>query len=85
MIGPILENLGMYTGHHDQQVASSAQQAVVLTEALHNGQISRAEYLELVNDLQLLEGLADQSEAAQTRQNVNFLLSNLVKVVAGVV
>lgn len=85
MLGPTLENLGMLTGHHDQQVAYTAHQALQLTEALQNGQISQAEYLELVRDLQMLEDLADQSEAAQTRQNVNHLLSNLVKVVASVV
>lgn len=85
MLGQTLENLGMYANHHDQQVAYSVQQALQLTEALQTGQISQVEYLELVKDLQLLEDLADQSESAQTRQNVNYLLSNLVQVVASVV
>jgi hypothetical protein len=75
----IFEGLGYYAAHGDQEVAHTAAKAQELTQYLQTGELSVEEYQILIRDLALLEDIGRDSEAAQQRQAMNYLLGQLVK------
>ncbi len=75
----IFEGLGYYAAHGDQEVAQAAARAQELTQYLQTGELSVEEYQSLIRDLALLEDIGRDSEAAQQRQAMNYILGQLVK------
>lgn len=74
----MFEQLGYYVAHGDPETSAAAGRAQELSQYLLSGQMSAEEYQELMRDLVLLEGLGRDSEAAQQRQAVNYILTQLI-------
>lgn len=81
----IFEGLGYYAAHGDQEVAQAASRAQEYTQYLQTGEITLEEYSSLVRDLALLEDIGRDSEAAQQRQAMNYLLGQLLGVAGSLV
>lgn len=81
----IFEGLGYYAAHGDQEVAQAASRAQELTQYLQTGEISPEEYQILIRDLALLEDIGRDSEAAQQRQAMNYLLGQLLSAATKIV
>jgi polyhydroxyalkanoate synthesis regulator phasin len=81
----IFEQLGLYAAHGDQEVAATAARAQELTQYLQTGEISVEEYQSLLQDMALLEDIARDSEAAQQRQAMNYILGQLISGASAIV
>ncbi len=74
----VFEQLGLYAAHGDQEVAAVAVRTQELTQYLQTGEISVEEYQSLLQDMALLEDIGRDSESAQQRQAMNYLLGQLI-------
>lgn len=74
----VFEQLGLYAAHGDQEVAAVAARTQELTQYLQTGEISVEEYQSLLQDMALLEDIGRDSESAQQRQAMNYLLGQLI-------
>lgn len=74
----VFEQLGLYAAHGDQEVAATAARTLELTQYLQTGEITVEEYQSLLQDMALLEDLGRDSESAQQRQAMNYILGQLV-------
>ena len=81
----MFEQLGFYVAHGDPEISASAARAQELSQYLLSGQMSAEEYQELMRDLLLIENLSRDSEAAQQRQAVNHLLTQLISAAPGLI
>lgn len=79
-----LDELKSWVGNNNTELADWAAEAEAYTNQLKNGDISKDEYKELMEDLKHSKAISDAADDLAVRSKANQLLDNLI-IAAGAV